>query len=54
MSGVGFELASNLSHVDAQVVALLRVLRTPNLLKEETLGDRFSRIADQELYDVPP
>ncbi len=40
---VGFELAAEMGHVDSQIVALLAVAGTPNVLEQLTLADACPR-----------
>src|ERR1700743_1369350 len=50
---LGLQLAAELGDVDAQVVGLRAVGRTPNVLEELLLGDQPAPVADQDLKQLP-
>src|SRR6478752_8083707 len=52
-AGLALELAADLREVDAEVVRLRLVLRTPHGLEQLALADEASGVADQGLDQVP-
>jgi hypothetical protein len=50
---LGFELAADVGHVDAEVVGLVAVLRSPHVLEDLALRDELVAVADEDLDDAP-
>src|SRR4051812_30250123 len=50
---IRFELVSDLAHIEAQVVRLLFVLRSPHLLQQLLLRYELSAVSGEHLDDLP-
>src|SRR5689334_11261496 len=51
--GIGFELATELGDVNPQVVGLVLETGAPDLLQEVRGGDQATRLAGEDLEDLP-